>query len=75
MIEHKDALGQVLAVDMPVAVSYNNSIQICVIHKMTPKMIRVMPIRAKYRGSGFLKYGADMVAVDPHLATLHALKQ
>lgn len=71
---HVDALGQPLEIGDTVAVSYNNTIRICMVNKVTPKMVRVMPVKANYRGNGYLKYGYDMVAVDPQLVTLYALK-
>ena len=56
------------------AVSHHG-LQICQVVKVNPKMLRVMPVKARYRGDGYLKYPIDMVAVDPQLVTLYVLKQ
>jgi hypothetical protein len=71
---HFDVLGNPLEIGTTVAVSHHG-MQICTVTKVNPKMLRVHPVRPKYRGDGYLKYPNDMVAVDPHLVTLYVLKQ
>ena len=71
---HFDVLGNPLELGTTVAVSHHG-MQICQIVKINPKMLRVQPVRPKYRGDGYLKYAMDMIAVDPHLVTLYVLKQ
>jgi hypothetical protein len=71
---HFDVLGNPLELGTTVAVSHHG-MQICQVTKITPKMLRVQPVRPKYRGDGYLKYPNDMIAVDPHLVTLYVLKQ
>ena len=72
--DHFDVLGNPLTIGTTVAVSHHG-MQICQIVKINPKMLRVMPVKPKYRGDGYLKYPMDMVAVDPQLVTLYVLKQ
>ena len=71
---HTDPLGQELELGTTVAVSHHG-MQICTVTKINPKMVRVHPVRPKYRGDGYLKYPTDMVVVDPHLVMLYVLKQ
>jgi hypothetical protein len=71
---HHDVLGNPLEIGTTVAVSHHG-MQICQVVKVNPKMLRVMPVKPKYRGDGYLKYPIDMVAVDPQLVTLYVLKQ
>jgi len=71
---HFDVLGNPLEMGTTVAVSHHG-MQICTVTKVNPKMLRVQPVRPKYRGDGYLKYAIDMIAVDPHLVTLYVLKQ
>jgi len=71
---HFDVSGNPLELGTTVAVSHHG-MQICQITKINPKMLRVQPVRPKYRGDGYLKYAMDMIAVDPHLVTLYVLKQ
>jgi hypothetical protein len=71
---HFDVLGNPLEIGTTVAVSHHG-MQICTVTKVNPKMLRVQPVRPKYRGDGYLKYPNDMVAVDPHLVTLYVLRQ
>ena len=72
--EHFDILGNPLELGTTVAVN-NSSMEICTVSAIHPKMLRVMPVRHKYRGKGYLKYPTDMVCVDPALVTLYVLKQ
>ena len=71
---HHDVLGNPLTLGTTVAVSHHG-MQICQVVKINPKMLRVMPVRPRYKGDGYLKYPIDMVAVDPQLVTLYVLKQ
>jgi hypothetical protein len=72
--EHFDVLGNSLDMGTTVAVSHRHGMEICQVVKLNNRMLRVMPVKPKYRGDGFLKYPTDMVTVDPQLVTLYALK-
>jgi hypothetical protein len=72
--EHRDILGNPLEIGSTVAVNHHK-MEICTVTKINPKMLRVHPVRPKYRGDGFLKYPSDMVSVDPQLVTLYVLQQ
>lgn len=71
--DHVDILGNPLSLGTVVAVSHHK-MEICTVTKINPKMLRVRPVRLRYRGDGFLKYPSDMVVVDPQMATWYALK-
>lgn len=70
---HKDILGNDLVIGSAVAVSHHGMC-ICTVAKITPKMLRVYPVKHNYRGDGYLKYPSDMVAVDAQQVTLYLLK-
>ncbi len=72
-IEHYDILGNPLSIGSVVAVNHH-SMEICTVTKINPKMLRVRPVKIRYRGDGFLKYPTDMVVVDSQLASWYALK-
>lgn len=72
-IEHKDILGQPLSLGNYVAASQANSLYICQIIKITPKMIRVRPIKGYWR-DGFLKYAADLVVLSGPEALAYILR-
>jgi hypothetical protein len=59
---HKDILGQPLHEGNYVAVSHRNIMYVCQIKKLTPKMMRVVPIKNAYHGDeGWLKYDTESV--------------
>jgi hypothetical protein len=61
VIEHKDILGQPLAEGNYVAVSHRNSLQVCQIMKLNPKMMRVKPVKGYYRSDGYLIYSEQCI--------------
>jgi hypothetical protein len=71
---HYDILGNPLEIGSTVAVSHH-TMEVCTVTKINPKMLRVQPVRPRYRGNGLLKYSYDMVLIDPKLVTLYVLKQ
>lgn len=62
--EHRDKLGQVINEGTKVAVSRLNQLRICSVIKLTPKMIRVVPVNDGYPSSGFQVFGHQAVVVD-----------
>lgn len=72
---HKDALGNDIIETSKLAVARRNDIVICSILKMTPKMLRVTPIRASYKGKGYLVYGNQTVVVDGPDVTAYILRK
>ena len=57
-----DILGQPLVEGNYVAVSHKNSLQICQISRLSPKMMRVVPVKnTYYRGDGHLIYGDQAI--------------
>ena len=63
-VEHKDLLGNPITENSKLAVSHHNSLKICSIVKLNPKMLRVKPINQHYRGDGYLVYPTQTVVVD-----------
>lgn len=74
-VEHYDILGKPLALDSVVAMPYGNSLKLCVITKINPKMVRVMPLIHSSRPSnGYLVYPSDCITVDSEDAVMYKLK-
>lgn len=71
--QHHDILGNPLEIGTLVAANAY-CLEICKVIKINPKMLRVIPVRPKYKGNGLLKYPSDMVVVDPKLVTFYILK-
>jgi len=66
-VEHKDLLGNPITESSKLAVSHHNSLKICSIVKLNPKMLRVVPINSKRKwaeGDGYLVYPSQTVVVD-----------
>jgi hypothetical protein len=66
-IEHKDLLGNPITLESKLAVSHRNSLKICSILKITPKMMRVKPlfVTSYWRDEdGYLVYSDQCVVVD-----------
>jgi len=64
-IEHKDVLGNPITVDSKLAVARHNDLVVCSIVRITPKMIRVKPLKTNgYRASEYLAYPNNCVVVD-----------
>jgi hypothetical protein len=61
-VEHTDILGQPLKEGNYVATSRKNTMHICRIIKVSPKMIRVIPIKGVYSGdNGWLVWADQSV--------------
>lgn len=76
---HLDILGRELAVGMPVAVSAGaTGLKICTIKSLTPKMVRVEPVKKQKTWSGkdktYLEYGHQMVIIGGEDVLLYVLK-
>jgi len=71
--EHLDILGQPLAEGNYVAISQSNIMYVCQIKKITPKQIRVCPIKGNYK-TGWLKYPSDSVLLSGPDALVYILK-
>lgn len=66
-IQHKDLLGNPIEPTSKLAVSHRNSLKICSILKITPKMMRVKPLFATgywREEDGYLVYPSQSVVVD-----------
>jgi hypothetical protein len=72
--EHVDILGQPLAEGNYVAISQSNIMYVCQIKKITPKQIRVCPIKGRYSETGWLKYPSDSVLLSGPDALAYILK-
>jgi hypothetical protein len=75
---HVDILGRELKVGMPVAVSTSLSLRICTVKALTPKMVRVEPVKkvTDWRGKtkSYLEYGNQMVIVGGEDVLMYVLK-
>lgn len=76
---HVDILGRELRVGMPVAVSASTSgLKICTVKALTPKMVRVEPVKkvTNWRGKTktYLEYGNQMVIVGGEDVLMYVLK-
>jgi len=75
IFEHTDILGQPIQEGNYVAISHRNSMYICQVTKINPKMIRVIPVKNTYRGSdGFLIYSNQSILLSGSDATAYILK-
>lgn len=72
--EHKDILGQPLKEGNYVAISHHNQLQICLITKLSSKMMRAKPLKGYYRGDGHLKYPDQSVLLSGPDALAYILK-
>jgi hypothetical protein len=74
-IEHKDKLGRSINVGDCVAYPTSNSLEIGVVKKLNPKMVKVAKVPNKSRwGSEHNKYPHDMVKLDGPEITMWLLK-
>jgi len=71
--EHRDVLGQPLAVGDAVVYPSGNTMYVGVITKFNPKMVKVKHVGAK-RGSEYNKYPTDVARVSGPDVTLFLLK-
>ena len=70
---HVDILGRPIHIGTKVAVGTDNTLKICSVIKLMPKMIRVMPIKG-YSKSGYLVYSSQCVVVDGEDVLAYILK-
>jgi len=64
-IQHKDLLGNEITDASKLAVSWKNSLYICSIIKIHPKMMRCKPlVRSTWMADGILVYPNQCVVVD-----------
>lgn len=76
---HLDILGRELKVGMPVAVSAGvTGLKICTVTSLTPKMVRVEPVKKQIRFNGkpktYLEYGHQMVIIGGEDVLMYVLK-
>lgn len=76
---HVDILGRELRIGMPVAVSASTSgLKICTVKALTPKMVRVEPVKKVTNWQGktktYLEYGNQMVIVGGEDVLMYVLK-
>jgi len=74
--EHRDKLGQMLAVGDAVCYPSHNSLGLGTIKKINPKMIKVMEAgrRASNWYTGSNKYPQDLVKIDGPEVTMYLLR-
>ncbi len=74
-VEHKDILGQPLNEGNYVAICHHNMMYVCQIKKLSPKMMRVIPIQRGYRSEdGFLKWANQSVLLSGPDALAYILR-
>jgi len=76
---HIDLLGRELKVGVPVAVSAGSvGLTICTIKALTPKMVRVEPVKKTTNWQGkektYLEYGNQMVIIGGEDVLMYVLK-
>lgn len=76
---HLDILGRELKVGMPVAVSAGQTgLKICTVKALTPKMVRVEPVKKQKTWNGkdktYLEYSNQMVIVGGEDVLMYVLK-
>ena len=72
-IEHKDIIGQDLHLGSYVSIARHNSMTVCSIVKITPKKLRVVPIKG-YPSEGWLIYPQDVILLSGPDALVYILK-
>jgi hypothetical protein len=72
IIQHSDILGEPLNLGNYVAIARHNSLVVCTIIKMTPKQLRVKPIRYK-NDDGWLVYPSDAILLSGENALMYVL--
>jgi hypothetical protein len=78
-ITHLDILGRELKVGMPVAVATRSGgLKICTVKILTPKMVRVEPVKKEKRWNGkdmsHLIYASDTVIIGGEDVLMYVLK-
>lgn len=76
---HLDILGRELKVGMPVAVSAGQTgLKICTVKALTPKMVRVEPVKKQKTSGGkiktYLEYSNQMVIIGGEDVLMYVLK-
>lgn len=73
--EHKDIIGQPLTEGSYIATCHRNTMFVCKIVKIHPKMVRAVRIELISKGhDGWLVYPADTVKLSGEEATAYILK-
>ncbi len=62
--EHNDILGHPISEGCKVAVARHNQLKVCSVTKLSPKMIRVIPVNGGYPAAGFQVFGHQTVVVE-----------
>jgi hypothetical protein len=76
ILEHKDKLDRILLLGDCVAYPHRNCLQIGIIVKLNPIMIKIVQIGAKnYENLGVNKYPKDIIKVDGPDVSMYLLKQ
>lgn len=73
-VTHFDKLGTALNVGDYVAFSSSNSLEIGLIQKLNPKMVKVSRLGKRGWGSAKNKYSCDCVLLDGPKVTVYVLK-
>lgn len=77
--EHKpfDLFGQPIDVNDFVIGGQGHGLSIYRVMKITPKMVRIVNVKAKTKGTqkGKLRYANELVLIEEHLVTFYLMKQ
>lgn len=71
--EHKDILGQLLAVGDAVVFPSSNSMYVGTVTKLNPKMVKVKRVGAKTKWGEINKYPTDLAKVSGPEVTMYLL--
>ena len=72
-IEHRDKLGRPLKVGDCVAYPGYNHLEIGIIKKINPKMVKIVKVGAKYPHNGSNKYPEDVVLLEGPKVSMYLL--
>ena len=70
---HEDILGQPISLGSYMAVARSNTLDICSVIKITPKMLRVVPIK-RSESNGYFVYPSETVILSGPDAMVYILK-
>ena len=73
IFEHRDKLGRPLKVGDCVAYPGYNHLEIGIIKKINPKMVRIVKVGAKYPHDGSNKYPEDVVLLEGPKVSMYLL--
>lgn len=62
-INHVDILGQPISDNSYVVACHANTLYVCQVKKISPRMLRVCPVKGYYRREGWLKYPSDLIVL------------